>query len=409
MDDERLNRQLLIEGWNQEALDNAQIGIIGDDDSLASMYLMSSAALGINDFVVIAPSLDERLINVAKSVNPELKIKFVKGNYTSQNLNCLLEDCDIITDVSHYGLANKLSLNLGYDKYKPVIRGLSDEEGFKVFTYERGREWSELESIISQPSFPNEHFDDPVLDMIASGILLEETKNKLMNEKISNELIVYNREPLADIDKSDNILVIGAGALGNFVGLGLGYSGFENITFMDPDVAEITNLNRQILLYDGVDKSKSATLAKRLKEFFGINAKSREQYFNSSSRIHNYDVIFDCVDNFETRIVLSEKCKAKNKILISGGTNVDAGQSVLYNPDVDDKTPAELLGLYDILGQRKLENYTRERASCVYRPDPSVIMTNQVIGGFMVDAYKRHLSGQTIENIFYDSKSDTRT
>jgi hypothetical protein len=58
------------------------------------------------------------------------------------------------------------------------------------------------------------------------------------------------------------------------------------------------------------------------------------------------------------------------------------------------------------LGKRKIEPVERARESCRYRPDPSVIMTNQVIAGLMVDTFRALLNGKTPENIFYDSESD---
>ena len=119
-------------------------------------------------------------------------------------------------------------------------------------------------------------------------------------------------------------------------------------------------------------------------------------------------MVFDCVDNFETRIVLSEKCKDQGKMLISGGTSADAGQVVVYHPLKSGATPAELLGLYEIVGTRSVATPLRERASCTYQPDPSVIMTNQITAGFMVDSYRMLLDGQEARNIFYDSTSSER-
>jgi hypothetical protein len=47
--EERFDRQLRIRGWDQRALDEAKIGVVGDDDLLASLYILSAAALGINN------------------------------------------------------------------------------------------------------------------------------------------------------------------------------------------------------------------------------------------------------------------------------------------------------------------------------------------------------------------------
>jgi molybdopterin/thiamine biosynthesis adenylyltransferase len=141
---------------------------------------------------------------------------------------------------------------------------------------------------------------------------------------------------------------------------------------------------------------------------FGINSRASVAYFDRDSDISSFDVIFDCVDNFESRIVLSEKCTDLDKILISGGTSSDAGQIVVYNPDSGDVSPARLLGMYDLIQKRNHESYQRQKAACTLQADPSVIMTNQITAGFMVDSYRMLLEGQDPENIFYNSTSSAR-
>ncbi len=408
----RLDRQLRIEGWNQKALENAKIGVVGDDDLLASLYIMSASALGINNVVIVAPTLNTILVETAKKLNPRFALTHVEGFYTHPVMGELFDACSLIVDLSHFGLANKLVLEKGFREKKPIIRGLcyqeNGEQGLKVFTYMRGREWQELGEIVSPYNLPNGHFDDGVLDTIISGIVLEETKNLLMDQDVSDDLISYTRNQLNTSNHQKKILVVGSGALGSFVGLGLAYSGFQQITFMDPDVVEVTNLNRQIFFYDAVGESKAKTLSEKLKALFGIDTNDQTAYFDTNSDISSFDVVFDCVDNFESRIVLSEKCSAQGKILVSGGTSPDAGQIVIYNPDADEVTPAELLGMYDIVESRDPETYQRERAACIYQPDPSVIMTNQIAAGFMVDAYRMLLDGQKPRNIFYNSTSNIR-
>jgi molybdopterin/thiamine biosynthesis adenylyltransferase len=408
----RLDRQLRIEGWNQQALDNAKIGVVGDNDLLASLYVMSASAVGINHIVVLAPFLDPLLVNTAKKLNPRFTLTHLEGFYTHPVIDALFKGCRLIVDLSHYGLANKLLIEKGFRENIPIIRGFcyekNDEQGFRVFSYLRGREWQELEQIISSSHLPNGHFDDGVLDTIVTGIVLEETKNLLMGQDVSDDLISYARKQLNTPNDQQNILVVGSGALGIFVGLGLAYSKFQNITFMDPDVIEITNLNRQVLFYDAIGNNKAEILSERLNNLFDMDNKAKIAYFDKETDIASYDAVFDCVDNFESRLVLSEKCKEQGTILISGGTSADAGQVVIFDPMKNSATPAELLGLYDIVEKRNPEAYQRERAACIYQPDPSVIMTNQVAAGFMVDSYRMLLDGQKPGNIFYDSSSSVR-
>jgi molybdopterin/thiamine biosynthesis adenylyltransferase len=238
--------------------------------------------------------------------------------------------------------------------------------------------------------------------------VLEETKNLLMGQDVSDYLILYTRKQLNTPNDQQDILVVGSGALGIFVGLGLAYSKFQNITFMDPDVIEITNLNRQVLFYGAIGSNKAEILSERLNSLFNTDNKAQIAYFDKETDITSYDAVFDCVDNFESRLVLSEKCKEQGKILISGGTSADAGQVVIFDPMKNGATPAELLGLYDIIEKRDPETYQRERAACIYQPDPSVIMTNQITAGFMVDSYRMLLDGQKPSNIFYDSTNNTK-
>ena len=408
----RLDRQLRIEGWNQPALENAKIGVVGDNDSLASYYVMSASALGINQVLVLAPVLDPTLIEIAQKLNHRFTLTHIEGFFTHPVMAHLFEDCDFIVDLSQYGLVNKLLIEKGFRENIPIIRGFchqtNGDQGFKVFTYLKGREWQELEQVISEHNLPNHHFDDAVLASIVSGIVLEESKNLLMNQQPSEDLVSYKRKTISSPHGQPRILIVGSGALGVFVGLGLIYSGFRNLTFMDPDVVEITNLNRQVLFYDAVGTHKAKTLSNKLNALFGTGSNALVACFDRNSDIASYDVVFDCVDNFESRIILSEKSKRHGKVLISGGTSADAGQIITYNPVDNDVTPAELLGLYDIVEKRTPETYHRERAACIYQPDPSVIMTNQITAGIMVDSCRMLIDGQKPANVFYDSTSSAR-
>jgi len=260
---------------------------------------------------------------------------------------------------------------------------------------------------------------DPVLALVIAGLVLEETKKLLLGEPVTPEVISYVRASLTGVsvpspmlskpgamDKAGPIAVVGAGALGNFVGLGLASQGFNRLTFIDPDPVEVTNLNRQILFWDAVGQPKAEALARRIAEWFGVAGRAEISYVDRNFELSDFAVVFDCTDNFESRILLSEKCRENGQILISGGTGVEAGQMVIFNPVQEGPTPAELLGLYDIVGQRDIDIRERQRASCVYAPEPAVIMTNQIIGGLMVDALRRLLAGDNPPNLFYDARGE---
>jgi molybdopterin/thiamine biosynthesis adenylyltransferase len=408
----RFDRQLRIKGWNQAALAEAHVGVVGDHDLLASLYVLAAAALGLNHLVVLAPRLEERLLHLARRLNPELHLAFIEGFYIHPLMADLFHGCRVLVDLSRYGLANKLLLDEGRRRNLPVIRGFYLEEageiGFKVFTYLRGREWEDLAEIIAPRNLPHPLSDDGVLDLIVAGLTLEEAKNVLMGQPVTPELIAYRRPRAALPGAQARIAVVGAGALGNFVGLGLAYAGFRQLTFMDPDVVELTNLNRQVLFSGAIGQSKAATLAERLNDLFGLASQARVAAFDSATDLSSFEVLFDCVDNFDTRLALSAACQVQGKILISGGSSIDAGQVVAYDPARGGPTPAELLHLQELAARRPAPLSREEREACVYQPDPSVIMTNQVIAGFMVESFRRLLAGQTPDPIFYDAARDRK-
>jgi molybdopterin/thiamine biosynthesis adenylyltransferase len=412
MIEERLDRQLRIKGWDQGALSSARVCVLGGFDLLASLFVLSAAALGINDLIVVAPKLDEDLVATASKINPKLNLTFLEGYFTHPILSDIFSGSRVVVDLSSYGIANKLAVDMAFDTGRPLVRAFRYrnglEAGVKTLTYMRGREWIDLDSIISQNNLPRRQTDDAVLDTIAAGIALEETKNLLMGWKVSPDLISYGAVRGSRKKSSPRVLVVGAGALGNFAALGLAYSGITDITLMDHDVVEIANLNRQIFFYEAIGRGKAQTLAFRINEKFGVSAKFVAGCFDRKTDISGFDVVFDCVDNFETRIIISEKGKIARKVLISGGTSATAGQVIVYDPADGGPTPAETLGFHEIVDSRKTSHDERIRTSCRYIPDPSVIMTNQIIAGLMVDAYRVVLSGTAPANTFYDSESDEK-
>ncbi len=406
---ERFDRQLRIKQWDQDALEQASVGLVGDDDFLASLFVLSSVALGIKRVIVVAPHLDSRFVEIARAIDSEFELVFIKGYFTHSIMADLFAGCGLIVDLTHYGFANKLLVNTAFKRNLPLVKGFCFTEGvnagFRVFTYRRGREWQVLNETISSNNLPGDHFDDPVLDIIVSGLVLEEVSRVLMGKEVSEELIEYERTVPLAVRNNTNICVVGAGALGTFVGLGLALLGLGRITFIDPDVVDETNLNRQVLFYGAIGEGKAVSLAEQLNSLFETEATGFEAYFTKDTDVSDYDVIFDCVDNFETRIILSEVCEEFGKLLISGGTSAEAGQVVVYNPENNGDTPANLLGLHRLVENREVGAYRRDKQSCVYQPEPSVIMTNQIIGGFMVDAFRMATGGGRIGNIFYDARA----
>ncbi len=405
----RLDRQLRIPEWRQEVLSRARLGVVGDDPQVTSLFLLSAAALGINTVRVIAPALEEQFLGLARSLNPDWRLEHFPGFYSHPRCQEILTRCHPLVDLGHSGLTSKILLEQAFQQGLTIVRGRRWQEahrqGLAVFTYQRGREWPELHEVLPRQQLPRQTEPrDGVLDIIAAGIMLEEVTAVLMHGRGSEAVCAYTgpRWPRPEVQPA--IGIVGAGALGNFVGLGLALAGFRRLTFIDPDVVEVTNLNRQIYFGEAVGAGKAETLACRLNRAFGLEARWQAALFQPPEAA-GFDLLFDCVDTFASRIAISEACAAAGTPLVSGGADVSQGQVVAYHPQRQPLTPAAMLDMYGLEQSRQAAPHPLNRAACIHQPNPAVIMTNQVIAGFMVEAGRHLLAGQAWPVLFYDARS----
>lgn len=114
--------------------------------------------------------------------------------------------------------------------------------------------------------------------------------------------------------KKSKVLVVGVGAIGNEVCKNLVLSGYGNITIVDMDSIERSNLNR-CLFFSDLDANK-----KRLKaEVVAEKLKMLEQNLNISHHtkkiqdlpenfIPSHDLVFGCLDNIAARLHVNAFC-----------------------------------------------------------------------------------------------------
>jgi len=134
-------------------------------------------------------------------------------------------------------------------------------------------------------------------------------------------------------------LVIGAGGLGSPVALYLGSAGVGQITLVDHDVVDLTNLQRQIahsLARVGQAKVESAA-----QSIAALNAEVRVHALAQradaellDALLTRVDVVLDCSDNFATRQLVNRACVLHAKPLVSGAAiGFDAQISVYDSRD----------------------------------------------------------------------------
>ena len=136
---------------------------------------------------------------------------------------------------------------------------------------------------------------------------------------------------------SSHALVVGAGGLGSPVALYLGSAGVGQITVVDDDRVDNTNLQRQIahtLARVGQFKAHSVQQA-----IAAINPDVKVSPITTradaavlDALVPQADVVLDCSDNFATRHALNRACVNHCKPLVSGAAIRFDGQVSVYDP-----------------------------------------------------------------------------
>ena len=139
--------------------------------------------------------------------------------------------------------------------------------------------------------------------------------------------------------KNSTVLVSGAGGLGSPASLYLTAAGVGRIIIFDNDKVELSNLNRQIMYLtadQGTGKAVAAgKLLNRLNPDITIDQRSvLIGKDNIESIAEGVDIMVDCLDNLETRMVLNDFSIRNSVPLVHAGIEGWSGQITLLNPPV---------------------------------------------------------------------------
>ena len=133
------------------------------------------------------------------------------------------------------------------------------------------------------------------------------------------------------------VLIIGVGGLGSPLALYLTAAGVGTIGIVDADKVALSNLQRQIIhstLDIGRLKVDSASDSlKNLNPEVKVNSYPvMLSELNAPSILQDYDIVADCTDSFETRIMVSTLCEKARKPYAFGGVFRFSGQAFTYVP-----------------------------------------------------------------------------
>ena len=152
-----------------------------------------------------------------------------------------------------------------------------------------------------------------------------------------------------DFQKIQNakILLVGIGGVGSFAYIALIRSGFLNITVIDKDTVEVSNMNRQLVANLNTIGMPKVDIAKKLAEELNkdikitpINAFLSKDNINTLD--NDYDFIIDACDTIEAKLELIRFASIHNIKIISAmgcGNREDASKIIITTLDKTNNDP----------------------------------------------------------------------
>ena len=125
--------------------------------------------------------------------------------------------------------------------------------------------------------------------------------------------------------KKANVLIVGLGGVGGYALETLVRSGIYNLTIVDGDIVELSNLNRQIISKRDVIGSPKALVAqaRTLEINPDVNLKVINEFISEDNfsllNIDSFDYVIDACDDLNLKILLIKNAD-KYKLISSMGT-----------------------------------------------------------------------------------------
>ncbi|WP_292474886.1 HesA/MoeB/ThiF family protein [Methanosphaera sp.] len=154
---------------------------------------------------------------------------------------------------------------------------------------------------------------------------------------ISRQKEIFSEEE-QEILRTTPIVIIGCGGLGGTIIEQFVRAGFEELTIVDQDVFDETNLNRQVRSnLDTVGKSK-VKITKSAMEQINPNINITDYDLtidekNISKILKGNKILVDAVDNVYTRVLISREAKQQGMVFVHSAVEKTMGQLSVFEPN----------------------------------------------------------------------------
>lgn len=141
-----------------------------------------------------------------------------------------------------------------------------------------------------------------------------------MNDRYSRTIKLIGEEGLERLRKS-SVLIIGVGGVGSYASEAVARSGVGNITLMDGDTVQPSNLNRQLVaLTSTLGRNKAEVMSERVKDIdphTEVTAIARFYREDDDLDLTAYDWVIDAIDDVNAKTALIKTAVEKGVNIIS--------------------------------------------------------------------------------------------
>ena len=141
-----------------------------------------------------------------------------------------------------------------------------------------------------------------------------------VNERYSRTLKLIGEEGLSRL-KNSSVLIVGVGGVGSFAAEAIARAGVGNITVMDGDTVQPSNLNRQLIaLTSTLGRNKAEVMAERINDInpeTSVTALARFYKEDDELDLTAFDWIIDAIDSVDAKTALIKTAIEKDVNIVS--------------------------------------------------------------------------------------------
>lgn len=193
--------------------------------------------------------------------------------------------------------------------------------------------------------------------------------------------------------KNSSVIIFGAGGVGSYACEAIARAGVGNITIVDNDIVDITNINRQLIAVSStVGMDKASAEKSRIKDINPLcTVHAIKEFYDENSRIDltQYDYVIDAIDSVHSKLFLAETAvKSGVPIISSMGTGNKLEPDKLRISDISKTAYCPLAKKMRVELRKKGINhlkvvYSTEEPKCRTVPPSSVSFVPSVAGLLM--------------------------